>query len=82
MTRNMNAQEIYTASVLELEQANLRKRRKRIPFEKEMNQFFARNCYTEAERGKVRASPAYQFAAQKDDMIEAQEIATRLLEGR
>lgn len=49
-------------------------------FENEMNQFFARNCYSEKERGRVRAWPAYQLAAQKDDTTEAQEIATRVLE--
>lgn len=50
--------------------------------EKEMNQFFARNCYSEKEREKVKASPAYRLAMEKDDAIEAQEIATRVLEGK
>jgi hypothetical protein len=49
-------------------------------FETEMDQFFARNCYTEKERGRVRAWRPYQLAAEKNDTIEAQEIATRVLE--
>lgn len=66
----------------ELEMGTPRKRRKRIPFEKEMDQFFARNCYSAAERERVKAWSAYLLAAQKDDIIQAQEIATRLLEGK
>jgi hypothetical protein len=66
----------------ELEMKSPRKRRKKMPFEKEMDQFFIRNCYTEPERERVRACPAYQLAALKDDMIEAQEIATRVVEVR
>jgi hypothetical protein len=49
-------------------------------FETEMDQFFVRNCYSEKERGRVRAWPAYQLAVQKKDTIEAQEIATQVLE--
>jgi CRISPR/Cas system Type II protein with McrA/HNH and RuvC-like nuclease domain len=49
-------------------------------FETEMDQFFARNCYSEKERGRVKAWPPYQLAAQKNDTIEAQEIATQVLE--
>lgn len=48
--------------------------------ETEMDYFFARNCYTEAERKRVRAWPAYQVAMEKNDVVEAQEIATRVLE--
>lgn len=51
-------------------------------FETEMNQFFARNCYSEAEREKVKARPAYRRAVEKDDAIEAQEIATQVQEGK
>jgi hypothetical protein len=51
-------------------------------FEKEMNQFFIRNCYSEKERELVKARPAYQLAAEKNDPTEAQEIATRVLEGK
>ena len=51
-------------------------------FEKEMNQFFIRNCYSEKERETVKARPAYQLAAEKNDPTEAQEIATRVLEGK
>ena len=51
-------------------------------FEKEMNQFFIRNCYSEKEREAVKARPAYQLAAEKNDPTEAQEIATRVLEGK
>ena len=49
-------------------------------FENEMDQFFARNCYSEKERGRVKAWRPYQLAAEKNDTIEAQEIATRVLE--
>jgi hypothetical protein len=52
----------------------------RMTFETEMDQFFARNCYTEKERGRVRAWPAYRLAADKNDTVEAQEVATRVLE--
>jgi hypothetical protein len=48
--------------------------------ETEMDHFFARNCYTEAERKRVKAWPAYQVAMEKNDIVEAQEIATRVLE--
>jgi hypothetical protein len=51
-------------------------------FEKEMNQFFIRNCYSEKERETVKARPAYQLAAEKNDPTEAQEIATQVLEGK
>jgi hypothetical protein len=47
-----------------------------------MNHFFVRNCYSEKEREKVKASPAYQLAVEKSDTIEAQEIATRVLEAK
>ena len=49
-------------------------------FETEMDQFFARNCYSESERNRVKAWRPYQLAAAKNDIIEAQEIATRVLE--
>ena len=49
-------------------------------FEKEMDQFFTRNCYFELAREKVRALPAYQRAAESNDAVEAQEIATRFLD--
>ena len=48
--------------------------------ETEMDYFFARNCYTEAERKRVKAWPPYQVAMGKSDIIQAQEIATRVLE--
>ena len=51
-------------------------------FEKEMDQFFMRNCYSERERELVREWPAYRFARDKNDPIEAQEIATQVLESR
>jgi hypothetical protein len=47
----------------------------------EMSLFFARNCYSEREREKVQAWPAYRRALEKNDPIEAQEIATRVQEG-
>ena len=51
-------------------------------FEKEMNQFFVRNCYSEKEREAVKARPAYRLAAEENDPTQAQEIATRVLEGK
>jgi hypothetical protein len=51
-------------------------------FEREMDQFFTRNCYYEPAQEKIKALPAYQRAAEKNDAIEAQEIATRALEGK
>ena len=48
--------------------------------ETEMDHFFARNCYTEAERKRVKAWGPYQIALEKNDLIEAQEIAMRVLE--
>ena len=50
-------------------------------FETEMDQFFARNCYFEKERERVKAWPAYRLAVDTEDIIPAQEIATRVLEG-
>jgi len=50
--------------------------------ETEMNQFFARNCYSEKEREKVKASLAYRLAMEKNDATQAQEIATRVLEDK
>ena len=46
-----------------------------------MEQFFARNCYSEKERDMVKAWPAYRCAVKNDDPIEAQEIATQVQEG-
>ncbi len=46
----------------------------------EMDYFFARNCFTEAERKRVKTWPAYQVAMDKDDIVEAQEIAMQVLE--
>lgn len=48
--------------------------------EKEMEHFFARNCYTEAERKRVKAWRPYQVAMENNDLVEAQEIAMRVLE--
>ena len=45
-----------------------------------MDQFFARNCYSEKERLKVKASLAYRRAAENNDSIQAQEVATQVLE--
>jgi hypothetical protein len=78
----MIALETFTISNPAAEEITPKRRRKKMPFEKEMDQFFNRNCYLESERERVRAWPAYQFAAHRDDMIEAQEIATRLFEGK
>ena len=50
-------------------------------FETEMEQFFARNCYTEKERSRVKACLAYRRAAETNDAVQAQETATRILEG-
>ena len=49
-------------------------------FEIEMDQFFARNCYTENERLRVKAWPPYGMAAENNDIIQAQETAARVLE--
>jgi hypothetical protein len=51
-------------------------------FETEMKQFFARNCFSEQEREKVKAWPAYLRAAEKNDPTAAQEIATQIQEGK
>jgi hypothetical protein len=48
--------------------------------ETEMEHFFARNCYTEAERKRVKAWGPYQAAMERSDLVEAQEIAMRVLE--
>jgi len=49
-------------------------------FDKEMDQFFIRNCYSEKEREQVRVWPAYRLARDKNDPTEGQEIATQFLE--
>ena len=49
-------------------------------FETEMDQFFARNCYSEKERLRVKAFAAYRLAAENNDTVQAQETATRVLE--
>jgi hypothetical protein len=49
-------------------------------FDKEMDRFFMRNCYSEREREQVRVWPPYQLARDKNDPTEAQEIATQFLE--
>ena len=51
-------------------------------FETEMDQFFTRNCYTAKERSRVKACGPYQRAAENNDAIQAQEVATQVLEGR
>jgi hypothetical protein len=48
--------------------------------EKEMEYFFARNCYTESERKRVKTWHPYQVAMERNDLVEAQEIAMRVLE--
>jgi|KBSMisStandDraft_5_1062788.scaffolds.fasta_scaffold960247_2 hypothetical protein len=49
-------------------------------FETEMDQFFVRNCYAEKERMRVKTHLAYRRAAELNDVIQAQETATRILE--
>ncbi len=49
-------------------------------FENEMAQFFARNCYSEKDRFSVKACLSYRLAAENNDTIQAQEIATQVLE--
>ena len=51
-------------------------------FETKMDQFFARNCYSEKERSRVKACRPYRVAAENNDAIQAEEIATQVLEGR
>jgi hypothetical protein len=46
-----------------------------------MDQFFVRNCYSEKERLRVKACPPYRLAAEDNDTIQAQEVATQVLEG-
>lgn len=48
--------------------------------ETEMGHFFARNCYTEDERRRVKAWTPYLVAMEKNDIVEAQEIAMRVVE--
>ena len=50
-------------------------------FETEMDHFFARNCYSEAERLRVKAWRPYRLAAEDNDIVQAQETAARVLEG-
>ena len=50
-------------------------------FEMEMDQFFARNCYSEKERLRVKAWQPYRLAAEINDIVQAQENAARVLEG-
>jgi hypothetical protein len=50
--------------------------------EREMDLFFARNCYSQKEREKVKASPAYRLAMEQSDTIQAQEVAIQVLEGK
>ena len=45
-----------------------------------MDQFFARNCYSEKERSRVKAWPPYRLAAENNDIVQAQETAARVLE--
>jgi hypothetical protein len=48
--------------------------------ETEMDYFFARNCYTESQRKRVKAWPPYQTAMQKNDIVQAQEFAMQVVE--
>jgi hypothetical protein len=49
-------------------------------FDREMDLFFMRNCYFEKDRERVKASPAYRRAEDDGDAMQAQEIATQILE--
>jgi hypothetical protein len=49
-------------------------------FDREMDLFFMRNCYFEKDRERVKASPAYRRAEDEGDAMQAQEIATQILE--
>ena len=49
-------------------------------FETEMDYFFARNCFTQVERERVKAWPPYRVAMEKNDVVQAQEIAMRVVE--
>ena len=51
-------------------------------FETEMDQFFMRNCIFEKDRERVKAAPSYQLAMELKDVTQAQEIVTRILEGK
>ena len=65
-----------------MEADGLQETDKVMTFKKEMDQFFVRNCYFEKEREKVKASPDYRLAVEKNDATQAQEIASRILEGK
>ena len=60
--------------------ASIRIERTTMTSETEMNLFFVRNCYTPAQRQRVKAWRPYQIAMEKNDVVHAQEIAMRLLE--
>jgi hypothetical protein len=49
-------------------------------FNREMDLFFMRNCYFEKDRERVKASAAYRRAEDEGDAMQAQEIATQILE--
>jgi hypothetical protein len=49
-------------------------------FETEMDHFFARNCYSEEERLRVKACLAYRRAEENNDATQAQETATQIQE--
>ena len=63
-----------------LKETEAQKTEKEMTFETEMDQFFMRNCYSEKERRRVKSWPTYQLAADQKDTIQAQEIATQVLE--
>ena len=65
-----------------IETGGLQETDKDMTCEKEMSQFFTRNCYFEKEREKVRTSLADQLAVENNDATQAQEIASRILEGK
>ena len=68
----------FATSIREIE---AQETEKEMTFATEMDHFFARNCYFEKERARVKAWPAYHLAEQKADITLAQEVATRVLEG-
>jgi hypothetical protein len=75
----MDAQHSTAAGI---EAGGLQETDKDMTCEREMNQFFARNCYSEKEREKVKTSQAYQLAVEKNDATQAQELASRILEDK
>jgi len=51
-------------------------------FKTEMDIFFTRNCYSQSERSKIKSCRQYQLAEESNDLVHAQELAMRVMEGK